>query len=187
MCDVTPAGSSSGVPTGRPGPRTTSTRTCRRRARCASFVSRSGWNVSHITASSCVSVIPIDFSASPGCGPCGMPDGCSVTEPISIALPRRELAVDVIDHLLAVQVRVVVRDRDRERVEVELARAERADDEVRALERLVRRRRHVDAPGDRLEVVDRRTSTGRRSRPSPRRRTGGSRGRTSGSRRARAP
>ena len=54
----------------------------------ASFVNRSGWNVSHITASSCVSVAPIDFSARPGCGPCGFPDGWSVTEPTSI--PRRE-------------------------------------------------------------------------------------------------
>ena len=70
-------------------------------------------------------------------------------------LARPELAVDVIDHLLGVQVRVVVRDRDRLRVEVELARAERADHEVLALEGLVRGRRHVDAPRDRLEVVDR--------------------------------
>ena len=36
---------------------------------CASWVSRSGLKVSHITASSSVSVVPIDFSASPGCGP----------------------------------------------------------------------------------------------------------------------
>ena len=49
----------------------------------------------------------------------------------------------------------MVRDRHRERVEVELARAERADHEVLALERLVRGRRLVDAAGDRLEVVDR--------------------------------
>src|SRR5437764_5519907 len=47
----------------------------------ANFVSRSGWNVSHITASSCVSSTPIDFSARPGCGPCGRPDGCKVIEP----------------------------------------------------------------------------------------------------------
>ena len=88
-------------------------------------------------------------------GPCGMPDGCSVTDPTSIPFREREVAVDVIDHLLRVQVRVVVRDRDRQRVEVELARAERADHEVPALEGLVRGRRHVDAAGDRLEVVDR--------------------------------
>ena len=57
----------------------------------ANVVSRSGWNVSHITASSCVSVIPIDFSARPGCGPCGMPDGCSVTEPTSTAFREEKL------------------------------------------------------------------------------------------------
>ncbi len=50
---------------------------------------------------------------------------------------------------------MVVRNRDRVRVEVELARTERADDEVRPFERLVRGRRHVDAACDRLEVVDR--------------------------------
>src|SRR3954469_16696277 len=71
------------------------------------------------------------------------------------ALPRAEVAGDVIDHLLGLQVRVVVRDRHRERVEVELARAERADDEVLPLEGLVRGRRLVDSARDRLEVVDR--------------------------------
>ena len=71
------------------------------------------------------------------------------------AAPRAEVAGDVIDHLLRLQIRVVVRDRHRERVEVELARAERADHEVPARERLVRRRRLVDPAGDRLEVVDR--------------------------------
>ena len=50
---------------------------------------------------------------------------------------------------------MVVRDRHRLRVEVELARAERADHEVPALEGLVRGRRLVDSPRDRLEVVDR--------------------------------
>src|SRR6187397_1879279 len=70
------------------------------------------------------------------------------------ALPRRELPVDVIDHLLALEIRMVVRDRNRERIEVELPRAERADDEVRPRERLVRGRRHVDPARDRLEVLD---------------------------------
>src|SRR5690348_328504 len=37
---------------------------------------------------------------------------------------------------------------------VQLARAERTDDEVWPLERLVDGRRLVDAPGDRLEVMD---------------------------------
>src|SRR5205823_7503610 len=49
----------------------------------ANFDSFNGWKVSHITASSCVSCIPIDFSARPGCGPCGRPDGCRVIEPTS--------------------------------------------------------------------------------------------------------
>src|SRR4051794_28647023 len=71
------------------------------------------------------------------------------------ALPRPEVAGDVIDHLLRLQVRVVVRDRDRKRVEVELPGTEGADDEVLARKGLVRRRRLVDAAGDRLEVVDR--------------------------------
>ena len=48
----------------------------------------------------------------------------------------------------------MVRDRHRLRVEVQLARAERADHEVLALEGLVRGRRLVDPAGDRLEVVD---------------------------------
>src|SRR5215471_14587544 len=72
-CDVTAAGSSNHecqyVPSS---------------SSCARVVSRSGWNVSHITASSCVSVIPIDFSASPGAGPCGIAEGCSVTDPTSM-------------------------------------------------------------------------------------------------------
>src|SRR5207248_7717334 len=54
----------------------------------ANFDSFKGWNVSHMTASSWVSCMPIDFSARPGCGPCGRPDGCSVIEPTST--PRRD-------------------------------------------------------------------------------------------------
>src|SRR6478672_4774547 len=71
------------------------------------------------------------------------------------ALSRAEVSGDVIDHLLRLKIRVVVRNRHCERVEVELARAEGADHEVRARERLVRGRRLMDASGDRLEVVDR--------------------------------
>ena len=48
----------------------------------------------------------------------------------------------------------MVGQRDRQRVPVELPRAERADHEVRPLERLVRGRRLVQAPGLGLEVVD---------------------------------
>src|SRR5581483_11040250 len=57
----------------------------------ARLVRRSGWNVSHITASSCVSVRPIERSASPGGGPCGMPDGWSVIEPTSTAFREEKL------------------------------------------------------------------------------------------------
>ena len=51
--------------------------------------------------------------------------------------PRAELAGHVIDHLLRLQIRMVVRDRYRQRIEVELARTERTDHEVPTLERLV--------------------------------------------------
>ena len=49
---------------------------------------RSGRNVSTITASSSVAVAPIDFSATPGAGPWGMPRGCHDSAPGS--MPRRE-------------------------------------------------------------------------------------------------
>src|SRR5947209_7025639 len=84
-CEVMPAGSESGVPLGSSDH---DFQYLPSSSFFASFVSRSGWNVSHITASSCVSVRPIDFSARPGCGPCGMPDGWSVTDPTST--PFRE-------------------------------------------------------------------------------------------------
>src|SRR5205814_8444309 len=83
--DVTPAGLSSAAVSDQEYAYLPSSRSR------ASVVSRSGWNVSHMTASSCVSVIPIDRSASPGCGPCGMPDGWSVTEPTSIPLREEKL------------------------------------------------------------------------------------------------
>ncbi len=70
------------------------------------------------------------------------------------ALARAELPVDVVDDLLGLQVRVVVGEGDRLRVPVQPARAERADHEVRALERLVDRRRLVQPAGLRLEVRD---------------------------------
>ena len=65
-----------------------------------------------------------------------------------------EVAGDVVDDLVAVDVAVVVGGRDRQRVVVELAGHERADHEVARRERLVDRGRLVDAPGDRLEVRD---------------------------------
>ena len=70
------------------------------------------------------------------------------------ALARLVIALDVVEDLVAVEVRVVVRHRDGVRVEVQEPRAEAADDEVVALERLVDRRRHVQLADDRAEVVD---------------------------------
>ena len=70
------------------------------------------------------------------------------------AAAAHEVAGDVVDDLVAVDVRVVVRRGDRERVVVELAGHERAHDEVPGLEGLVDRRRLVDAARDRLEVRD---------------------------------
>ena len=70
------------------------------------------------------------------------------------ALPAHELRACVVDHLVRHHVRVVVRHGHRVRIEVERPRAERADDEVVALERLVHRRRQVDAADARLEIVD---------------------------------
>jgi hypothetical protein len=67
---------------------------------------------------------------------------------------RSEVAVDVVDELLGLQVGVVVGQRHRERIPVEVARAERADHEARPLEGLVDGRRLVQAAGLRLEVVD---------------------------------
>ena len=61
--------------------------------------------------------------------------------------------------------------------EVEQAGHERADHEAVAGERLVHRRRLVQAPDDRLEVVDAAAPTGTGSRPSRRRRRVGARGR----------
>jgi hypothetical protein len=66
-----------------------------------------------------------------------------------------EVACRIEQHLVAVDVGVVVRHLHRLRMEVEVARNERADHETRALEGLVHGRRLVDEPDDRLEVVDR--------------------------------
>ena len=101
--------------------------------RAAWLVIRSGWNVSTMTASSSVASLPIDASAVPGCGPCGIPAGWSVNDEMLHAAAAHEVAGDVVDDLVAVDVRVVVRRRDRQRVVVELARHERADDEVPGL------------------------------------------------------
>ena len=68
------------------------------------------------------------------------------------AFAAAEIAVDIVEHLVAVNVAVIVGYRYRERVIVQLARDKGADDEVRPLEVLVNGRRLVNTPGDWLEV-----------------------------------
>ena len=70
------------------------------------------------------------------------------------AAARHEVALDVVDHFVGIDVRVVVRRRNRQRVIVEQARHERTQHEARAVERLMHRRRLVHPAGDRLEVAD---------------------------------
>lgn len=65
-----------------------------------------------------------------------------------------EVAVHVIEHLIGVNVGVVVGCGNRERVVVVHARHEGADHKVVPVEGLVYRRRHVQATRDRLEIVD---------------------------------
>ena len=86
-------------------------------------------------------------SRLPGCGPCTKPAGWNVIEPTPMPLPgpAHEVAVGVEEHLVGVDVGVVVRHLHRVGVEVERPGHERADDEARAGEGLVHRRRLVDA------------------------------------------
>ena len=70
------------------------------------------------------------------------------------AAPAAEVAVDIIEHFVAVNVAVVVGHRDRERMVVQFARDKGADDKVGSLEGLVDRRRLVDTTSDGLEVAD---------------------------------
>src|SRR6185437_15952805 len=70
------------------------------------------------------------------------------------SLARHEFAGRVVQHLVRVHVGVVVRSRYRFRMEVIRTRAERADHETVALERLVHGRWLVYASNDRLEVHD---------------------------------
>ena len=83
-------------------------------------------------------------------------DACRVNgERADVHSPAaHEVAGDVVDDFVGVDVGVVVRGRDRERVVVELAGYEAADDEVAWLEGQVHRRGLVDPAGDRLEVLD---------------------------------
>ena len=84
------------------------------------------------------------------------PAGCRLIDPTPMPEPgpAHEVAVGVEQHLVGVDVGVVVRHLHGVGVEVVEPRHERADDEAGAGERLVHRRRLVEAPDDRLEVVD---------------------------------
>ena len=65
------------------------------------------------------------------------------------SLARLVVALNVIEDLIAIKVRVVVRHRDGVWMEIQEARAEAADDEVVTFERLMNRRRHVQLANDR--------------------------------------
>ena len=69
-------------------------------------------------------------------------------------LPAHELARGVVEHLVGIHVAVVVRRRHGLGVEIVRSGAEAAHHEPVALKGLVHWRRLVDAPDDRLEVVD---------------------------------
>ena len=63
------------------------------------------------------------------------------------------VALNVIEDLIAIKVRVVVRHRDGVWMEIQEARAEAADDEVVTFERLMNRRRHVQLANNRRKVI----------------------------------
>src|SRR5262249_20858673 len=65
-----------------------------------------------------------------------------------------EVAAHIIDHLIGVDIAVVVGHRHRLGMVIQLARTERADNEARPFKRLVDRRRLMNTASDRLEVVD---------------------------------
>ena len=65
------------------------------------------------------------------------------------SLARLVVALNVVEDLIAIKVRVVVRNRDGVWMEIQEARAEAADDEVVTFERLMDRRRHMQLANDR--------------------------------------
>src|SRR6266498_758031 len=81
----------------------------------SSVSSRVCW-VSNITASSSVRVAFLLAMIVPGCGPCGMPRGCNVIEPLSI--PRREGANDVPTNLECLMDRRRLMHRSGNRLEI---------------------------------------------------------------------
>src|SRR5690349_11956064 len=70
------------------------------------------------------------------------------------ALSRAKLVVAVVEDFVGVYIRVVVGNDDRFGMVIEHPRAERADHEACALERLVDRRRHVQFARYWLEIVN---------------------------------
>src|SRR5947209_17549235 len=68
--------------------------------------------------------------------------------------PAAEVTIDVVQHLFAVDIAMVIWDRYRELMVVRFARYKRADDKIRSLEGRVHGRRLVYAPSDRLEVSE---------------------------------
>jgi alkylation response protein AidB-like acyl-CoA dehydrogenase len=158
-CSAVPPPSGPGWPTpsgSRPAPaRPSSTRTSRRRRRAAlaeleraegvdhdgQLVERLGAQARLDRARAAAVAVPARVQADRAAAD-------------AAALARLVVAGDVEHHLVAVDVRVVVRHRHGERVVVDLARHEVADDEAAALEHLVHRRRLVHPAGDRLEVRD---------------------------------
>ena len=69
------------------------------------------------------------------------------------SLARLVVALNVIEDLIAIKVRVVVRNRDGVWMKIQEARAEAADDEVVTFKRLMNRRRHVQLANDRRKVI----------------------------------
>src|SRR5690348_12025347 len=70
------------------------------------------------------------------------------------ALPAHELARGIIQHLVRIDVAVVVGRRDRLGIEVEWPRTEGTDHEPVSFEGLMHRGRLMNPSDDRLEVVD---------------------------------
>ena len=116
-----------------------------------------GRKVSTITATSSVRSWSAERSMLPGLGAVDEAGRVHRDRPHADARPgpAHEVARRVEDHLVAVDVGVVVGHLDRPGVEVVGAGDEGADHEPRALERLVDVGRLVDAAHDGLEVVDR--------------------------------
>src|SRR5690242_5552736 len=68
------------------------------------------------------------------------------------ATTAAKVSIDIIDHLFAINIAVVIWNRDRERMIIQHPRHKRADYKVRSLKRLMHRRRLMYASSDRLKV-----------------------------------